>query len=138
MNKRFLIISGLSLFFILISTVGVLVFLEIQQGKSEGLVFAKKHNQRACVREVIKGERVCTELSCFLNNRYFFQTCMANAKPSASLCKSVPQIRNLFQFESWKNKQCKKTGRTDRECHHIWQKVRNSCKAAEKQSDSGS
>jgi hypothetical protein len=131
MNKRLLIISSLSLFFIFISTVGVLVFLEIQQGKSEGLAFAKKHDKHACVREVIKGKRICIKPSCFLKNRFFFQTCMANAKPSVSLCKSVPPIRNLFQFEAWKNKQCKKTGRTDRGCHHIWQKVRNSCKAAE-------
>ena len=56
---------------------------------------------------------------------------MDNARPSASLCQSVPPIGNLFQFEAWKNKQCKKAGRTDRVCHHIWQKVRNMCKKEE-------
>ncbi len=131
MNKRFLIIAGLSLIFIILTAVSVMVFVEIQQGKAEGLAFAKKHDKRACVREVTKGKRICTEVSCFLNNRYFYQTCMDHARYSASLCNSVPPIGNLFQFEAWKTKQCKKTGRTDRGCYHIWQKVRNSCKAAE-------
>jgi len=129
MNKRFLIIAVLSLVLITLGTISVLVFLEIQQGKSEGLAYAKKYDKRACVREVIKGKRVCTEASCFLKNRYFFQTCMDNARPSSSLCNSVPPIGNLFQLETWKNKQCQQKGRTDRTCHHIWQKVRNSCKA---------
>ena len=70
-------------------------------------------------------------MSCFLKNRYFFQTCMDNEKPSASLCKNIPPIGNLFQLEAWKNKQCQQKGRTDRGCHHIWQKVRHSCKAEE-------
>ena len=73
---------------------------------------------------VIKGNRICTEASCFLNNRYFFQTCMDNAIPSSSLCNSVPPIGNLFQLEAWKNKQCQQKGRTDRTCHHIWQKIK--------------
>lgn len=92
------------------------------------MAYARKYNKQACVRVVTKGKRICTEMSCFLNNRYFFQTCMDNARSSTSLCKSIPPIGNLFQFEAWKNKQCEKIGRTDRGCHHIWQKVRNSCK----------
>jgi hypothetical protein len=132
MNKRFLIITWLSLILIILSTVSVMVFVEIQQGKAEGLVFAKKYDKRACVRAVTKGKHICTEVSCFLKNRFFYQTCMDNARPSASLCKSVPPIGTLFQFEAWKNEQCKKIGRTDRGCHHIWQKVRNSCKAGKK------
>ncbi len=132
MNKRFCVNGGISLIIIiliLISAVIVMVFLEIQLGKSEGLAFAKNHDKRACVREVVKGKRICTEFSCFLKNRYFFQTCMDNSRPSTTLCKSVPPIGNLFQLEAWKNKQCKKIGRTDRACHHIWQKVRQSCNA---------
>jgi hypothetical protein len=129
MDKRFLIIGGVSIILILLSAVSVLVFLEIHQAKSEGLAFAKKRDKRACVREVTRGKRICKQVSCFLNNRYFFQTCMDNARPSTSLCNNIPPIGNLFQFEAWKTKQCKKTGRTDRTCHHIWQKVRNSCKA---------
>jgi len=131
MNKRFWIIGGLSLIIISLSATGTMIFFEIQQGKSEGLAYAKKHDKRACVREVTKGKRICTEFSCFLNNRFFYQTCMDNARASASLCNSVPSIGNLFQFEAWKNKQCKKIGRADRGCHHIWQKVRNICKLAE-------
>jgi len=126
MTKRFLITGGVILIF---SAISVMAFIEIQQGKSEGLEFAKKHNKRACVREVTKGKRICKNFSCFLKSRYFFQSCMNNARPSTSLCNSVPPIGNLFQFEAWKNKQCKKLKRTDRGCHHIWQKVRNSCKA---------
>ena len=129
MNKRFLMIFLPSLVLITLGTISTMVFLEIQQGKSEGLAYAKKHNKQACVREVIKGKRICTEASCFLKNRYFFQTCMDNARPSSSLCNSVPTMGNLFQLEAWKNKQCQQKGRTDRTCHHIWQKVRNSCKA---------
>jgi len=129
MNKRFLIIGLLSLVLMAVGTISVIVFQDIQQGKVEGLAFAKKHNKQACVREVIKGKRICTEASCFLKNRYFFQTCMDHARSSASLCTSVPTMGNLFQLEAWKNKQCQQKGRTDRGCHHIWQKVRNSCKA---------
>ena len=131
MKKRLLLLGGLSFIFVLISVTGVMAFVEIQQGKSEGLLFSWKRNKGACVKEVTKGKHTCTEVSCFLKTRYFYQTCMDNASPSASLCKSVPPIGNLFQFEAWKNKQCKKAGRTDRGCHHIWQKVRNSCKAEE-------
>ena len=129
MNKRLVVIAGLSLALIAIASIGVIVFMEIQQGKSEGLAYAKRHNKSDCVKAVIKGKRICTEASCFLNNRYFFQTCMNNARSSASLCKNVPTMGNLFQLEAWKNKQCQQKGRTDRNCHHIWQKVRNSCKA---------
>jgi len=134
MNKRIVIIILLSLFLTTLGTIGVMVFLEIQQGKAEGLAYAKKHDKRACVKAVIKGKRICTEASCFLKNRYFFQTCMDNARPSASLCTSVPTMGNLFQLEAWKNQQCQQKGRTDRNCHHIWQRVRNSCKAEKKKS----
>ena len=119
-----MIIVGLSLVLIAISSIGVIVFMEIQQGKLEGLAYAKRHSTNDCVRIVIKGNRICTEASCFLNNRYFFQTCMDNAIPSSSLCNSVPPIGNLFQLEAWKNKQCQQKGRTDRTCHHIWQKIK--------------
>ena len=131
MNKRFLIIGLLSFVLISLAIISVMVFQDIQQGKTEGLAYAKKHDKRACVREVIKGKRICTEMSCFLKSRYFFQTCMDNARSSASLCRNVPTKGNLFQLEAWKNKQCQQKGRTDRGCHHIWQKVRNSCKAEE-------
>ncbi len=128
MNKRLLIISVLSFTLIAIAFIGVIIFQQIQQGKSDGLAYAKRHDRSACVRAVIKGRRVCTKASCFLNNRYFFQTCMDNARPSSSLCNTVPHMGNLFQLEAWKNKQCQQKGRTDRTCHHIWQKVRSSCK----------
>ena len=119
----------LSSVLIALGIISVMVFQEIQQGKYEGLAYAKKHNKQACVRAVTKGKRICTEASCFLKNRYFFQTCMDNARSSSSLCNSVPTMGNLFQLEAWKNKQCQQKGRIDRTCHHIWQKVRNSCKA---------
>lgn len=131
MGKRFLIIVVLVIFLGIISTAGIMAFLEIKQGKAEGLQYAKNHDREACVRQVTVGKQVCTELSCYLENHYFFQTCMDNAKPSASLCENVPPIRNLFQFGSWKNKQCKKAKRTDRTCFNIWEKVRNTCKKEE-------
>ena len=42
MNKRFVIITMLSLFLIAMGVISVMVFIEIQQGKSEGLAYAKK------------------------------------------------------------------------------------------------
>ena len=71
MNKRFLIIGALSLILIILIAVSVMVFVEIQQGKSEGLAFAKKHDKRACVREATKGKRICTEVSCFFKQAIF-------------------------------------------------------------------
>lgn len=128
MKKRFLVIAIFTMIFMLISSVAVMLYLDIKQGKTEGLAFAKQHDQQACVSEVMTGTRVCTGFSCFLNNRYFFQTCINKAAASTALCRNVPVVANLFQFEMWKKQQCKKAGRTDRTCHHIWQKVRNSCK----------
>lgn len=129
MNKRILVIVGLILILATVTAFSLMIFFEIQQGKSEGLAFAKKRNKYKCVNEVLKGKQICTEFSCFLKNHYFFQTCIDNAKPSARLCKNIPSMGNLYQFETWKNKQCKKNGRKDKGCRDIWEKVRNSCKA---------
>ncbi len=108
MDKRFIIIGGVGIILILLSTVSVLVFLEIHQAKSEGLAFAKKRNKRACVREVTRGKRICKQVSYFLNNRYFFQTCMDNARPSTSLCNNIPLLVIYFSLKHGKQNSVKK------------------------------
>ena len=44
MKKRVAIITMVSLFFIVMGVISVMVFLEIQQGKTEGLAYAKKYD----------------------------------------------------------------------------------------------
>jgi len=130
--KRYFMIGMLVIIVGLIGTVSVMAVVDILQGQSDGKAYAKTHNQLACVRKVTTGNRVCTEFSCFLNNRFFYQSCMANARPSSTLCDGIPKVINLFHFQAWKNKKCKALKRTDRMCDYIWKTARNTCKKAEK------
>ena len=109
-KSHFFSIGLLVLTVTIICAVSVVVVLDIKQGKAEGLAFAKTYDRDACVQEVITGKRICTEVSCFFKNRAFYQTCMAEAKPSARLCNGITTTFNLFQFEMWKNPSVKKRG----------------------------
>jgi len=129
--KRYFMIGLLVVIVGLIAAVSIVAAVDIFQGQSDGKAYAKTHNQLSCVRKVTTGDRVCTELSCFLNNRFFYQSCMSNAKPSATLCEGIPKLINLFHFQAWKNKKYKALKRTDRACDYIWQTARNTCKKAE-------
>lgn len=117
---------GISILLFVIFTVAS-VYLEINDAKKEGVAFAKSMTTLDCLNEVTKGEHICYETSCFLENRYFYQSCMEHAEESEELCDSLPEIRALLKLELWKKKQCEGLGRTDRGCHHIWIKALEAC-----------
>jgi hypothetical protein len=111
-------------FIVLIIIVSVsAAFMIITEAKKEGVEYAQDRTTLDCFNEVTRGGRICTKTSCFLENRYFYQSCMDHADESAELCDSLPEIRALLKLEIWKKKQCENLGRKDRGCHHIWLKA---------------
>jgi len=117
---------GISILLFMIFAV-VSVYLEINNAKKEGAEFAKNKTRQDCLNEVIYGDHVCLDSSCFIHNRYFYQSCMDTAEESIELCDSLPTIRALLKLELWKKKQCENLGREDRTCHHIWLKALDAC-----------
>ncbi len=115
--------------FIALSTIVAIVatFMVVNEAKKKGAEYAKNRTTLDCLNEVTKGGRICTETSCFLENRYFYQSCMDHADESIELCGSLPVIRALLKLELWKKKQCENLGRKDRTCHHIWLKALEVC-----------
>ena len=120
------IIIGLCISLLIIFTV-ISVYMKISHAKKEGVAFAQNKTTQDCLNEVTYGNHVCLDTSCFLNNRYFYQSCMDSAEESAELCDSLPTIRVLLKLEIWKKKQCDNLGRKDRGCHHIWLKALEVC-----------
>jgi len=107
---------------------GIWFMLSLNNSAVAGASLGKLRDQASCVREVTRGSHVCLEKSCFLNNRYYFRACMDSARRSPSLCSGVrTNFGNLMAFEMWKKKQCDSLNRTDRGCHHIWQRVAQAC-----------
>jgi hypothetical protein len=105
----------------------VATLMVVNEAKKEGVEYARDRTKFDCLNEVTIGGHVCTEVSCFIENRNFYQSCMEHASESIELCDSLPEIRALLKLELWKKKQCKNLGRKDRTCHHIWLKALEAC-----------
>lgn len=119
-------LAGIFILIIIVVSISAAVMVATD-AKEEGIEYAQNRTTLDCLNEVTIGEHICMDTSCFLGNRYFYQSCMDNAGESEELCDSLPEIRALLKLEIWKKKQCKSLGRTDRGCHHIWLKALEVC-----------
>jgi hypothetical protein len=63
---------------------------ELERIERDALVFAAEHEQEDCVPEAFGRLETCDGVWCKAQTPLFTRECLRNAKPSESLCESVP------------------------------------------------